>query len=115
MAIVIFRVAYRVYPGEFWQSARVRRIKSKAAHTQAVLARLIQKPELTDGAISAGLGAMQILTEVDEASAVFFEKDGMDFGGRAEKRLRPIWPLVSQVRLRYRKVRDYNLRKRKGS
>lgn len=114
-AIVLFRVALKVYGGQTWKSVIARRLRAKALHLHATIDRLLTKPNLSDGAISTGIGAMQILKEVEEASDIFFERDGIDFGTRAQAHLEPIVPLVKLVRLRYKKVKAYSDKHAEGS
>jgi hypothetical protein len=59
-----------------WSSWHARRLGARAAHLRGTLDRLLTKPHLTDGVITTGVGAMQILSEVVEASNLFFATTG---------------------------------------
>ena len=106
--VSLFDIAKSRFKHLTWKSDEAAIIGAEADQLSATLDRLLSRPQLTDGAINVGSGAMRLMQSIRRAANIFQEANGLDFGDRAFDVLIESVTLVEIVAVRAETVRVYH-------
>ena len=110
-AILLFDEAKMVFARASWRDAPSAVLAARADHLHMTLDRLLNRPELTDGAIVAGSGAMRLLEAIMQGRDMIFSGNGgAGFGKLALEVLFPVDPIVPVVEDRAIRVARHAVR-----
>lgn len=97
-AILLFDEAKMVFARASWRDAASATLAARADHLRMTLDRLLDRPQLTDGAIVAGSGAIRLLEAIMQGRDMIFSGNGgAGFGKLALEVLFPVDPIVPVV------------------
>ena len=97
-AILLFDEAKMVFARASWRDAASATLAARADHLHMTLDRLLNRPELNDGTVIAGSGAMRLLEAImGGRDMIFSGNGGAGFGKLALEVLFPVDPILPVV------------------
>jgi hypothetical protein len=97
-AILLFDEAKMVFARASWRDQASAMLAARADHLHMTIERLLNRPELSEGAIVAGSGAMRLLEAImGGRDMIFSGNGGAGFGKLALEVLFPVDPIVPVV------------------
>lgn len=112
-AILLFDEAKMVFARASWRDQASALLAARADHLHMTLDRLLGRPELSDGTIIAGSGAMRLLEAImGGRDMIFSGNGGAGFGKLALEVLFPVDPILPVVEERAVRVARHAVKRR---
>ena len=112
-AILLFDEAKMVFARASWRDQASATLAARADHIHMTLDRLLNRPELSDGTIIAGSGAMRLLEAImGGRDMIFSGNGGAGFGKLALEVLFPVDPILPVIEERAVRVARHAVKRR---